>query len=171
MVKLNRVSKCERETILDFFGKDEFFGESAMRGGLRGESAVAVEDLVIMEWELKELSRIMVRCPELGGALLCMMADKMRRTHARIESMAIDHIPQRLIKVLLRLGEEFGEPDQGKLVHVRPITHELLAKYVGASREVVTQHMSELRWRHLVKYDRSGLYFDPDKLKKWLRVR
>ena len=52
-----------------------------------------------------------------------------------------------------------------------PITHKLLGKYVGTSREIVTQYMSELRRKHLVQYDRSGLDFDPVELKKLLVAR
>ncbi len=171
-VKLSRISESGREIVLDFLGADEFFGESAMRRqGTRGESAVAIYDVAVMEWQLGDLSRIMMRVPKLGGALLRVMADKISRTHARIENMAIDPIAQRLIKVLIRLGEEFGEPGPGTSVHVMPITHELLAKYVGTSREIVTQYMSQLRRKYLVQYDRSGLEFDPFELKKQLIAR
>ena len=99
------------------------------------------------------------------------MADKVSRANGRIESMAIDQISQRLIKALIRLAEEFGEPGLGTAVHVMPVTHELLAKYVGTSREIVTQHMSQLRKKNLVNYDRSGLDFDPIELKKQIVMR
>ena len=171
-VKLSRIAESGRETVLDLLGADEFFGESAMRRQeVRGESAMAVGDVAVMEWKLDELSDIMLRVPELGCALLRVMADKMSRAGAHIESMAIDPIVQRLIKALLRLGEEFGEPGPGTSVHVMPITHKLLGKYVGTSREIVTQYMSELRRKHLVQYDRSGLDFDPVELKKLLVAR
>ncbi len=171
-VRLSRISESGRETVLDLLGADKFFGESALRRQeIRGESAVAVGDVAVMEWKLDELSDILMRVPELGGALLRVAADKMNRAHARIESMAIDPIVQRLIKALIRLGEEFGEPGPGTSVHVMPITHDLLSKYVGTSREIVTQYMSELRRKHLVQYDRSGLDFDPVELKKQLVAR
>jgi len=171
-VKLSRISETGRETVLDFLGDDEFFGETAMqRRGIRGESAVALEAVTVMEWSLDDLSRIMMRSPELGGTLLRVMADKASHAHARIESMAIDQISQRLIKALIRLGEEFGDPGLGTSVHLMPITHELLAKYVGTSREIVTQHMSQLRKKSLVNYDRAGLDFDPVELKKQIVTR
>jgi CRP-like cAMP-binding protein len=51
-----------------------------------------------------------------------------------------------------------------------PITHELLAKYVGTSREIVTQHMSQLRRKGLLDYSRAGIEFDPVDLRKTLRA-
>lgn len=168
-VKLSRIAESGREIVIDFLGADEFFGESAMqRRGTRGESAVAIGDAAVMEWSLDELSGIMLRAPELGAALLRAMARRTSRMHARIESMAADPIAHRVVKALLRLGEEFGEPGPGPSVHVMPITHDLLAKYVGTSREIVTQNMSELRRKGLVQYSRSGLDFDPSALRNQL---
>lgn len=171
-VKLSRMAQSGRETVLDFLGADEFFGESAMqRRGLRGEAAAAIADAAVMEWSLDELNGIMLRAPELGGALLRAMADRTERMQARFESMAIDPIAQRVIKALLRLGEAFGEPGPGTSLHVMPITHDLLAKYVGTSRELVTQHMSALRRKNLVRYSRLGLDFDPVALQKQLAAQ
>jgi CRP-like cAMP-binding protein len=73
---------------------------------------------------------------------------------------------------LLRLGERFGEDKAGSAkLRLMPITHELLAKYVGTSREIVTQHMSQLRRKGVLDYSRSGIEFDPGELKKALRSR
>ena len=53
-----------------------------------------------------------------------------------------------------------------------PLTHELLARHVGTSREIVTQHMSQLRRRGLLDYSRSGLEFEPRGLRAELdRIR
>jgi CRP-like cAMP-binding protein len=99
------------------------------------------------------------------------MSRKLYEAHSRIESLAIDQISQRLAKVLLRLGEQFGEVSGATGVKVMPITHELLARYVGTSREIVTQHMSQLRRRGLVRYSRSGIEFAPAELKKSIAAR
>ena len=50
------------------------------------------------------------------------------------------------------------------------LTHELLAKYVGTSRDIVTQHMSQLRRKVLLDYSRAGLEVDPEILKRELEV-
>jgi CRP/FNR family transcriptional regulator len=106
----------------------------------------------------------------LGPALLRVLAKKIVEADSRIESLAIDQISQRLIKALLRLGERFGEPTDTSEIHIMPITHELLARYVGTSREIITQHMSQLRRQGLVKYSRAGMEFNPAELSKNLTV-
>ena len=171
-VKLSRISDGGRETVLDFCSPDSFFGESSLMGrSYRGEMAVALEDTSIMEWPSDELVRIMLRTPELGPSLLQVVATKLFEAGSRIESLAIDQISQRLVKALLRLGERFGESNDTSKVRLMPITHELLAKYVGTSREIVTQHMSQLRRKGLLDYSRAGIEFDSVELSKALRGR
>jgi CRP-like cAMP-binding protein len=72
------------------------------------------------------------------------------------------------MKVLLMLGQRFGERTDGSSIHILPVTHELLAKYVGTSREIITQHMSQMRRDGLLVYSRSGMDFDPDQLRRTL---
>ena len=169
-VKLSRIADSGRETVLDFIGRDSFFGESALlRKPYRGEMAAALENCSIMEWRVDELATIMIRTPELGPAMLRVMAQKIFDADRRIESLAIDQIVQRLVKALLSLGDRFGtREDDRPQVHLMPVTHELLARYVGTSREIITQHMSQLRRKGLVTYSRSGLEFSPIDLKRYL---
>jgi hypothetical protein len=42
-------------------------------------------------------------------------------------------------------------------VQMMPMSHDLLGRYVGAPREVITQHMNELRKRGWVSYSRQGI--------------
>jgi CRP-like cAMP-binding protein len=170
-VKLSRISDGGRETVLDFCVQDTFFGESSLMGRpYRGEMAVTMEDSAVMEWPTDELARLMMRTPELGPALLRVLAGKLYEADSRIESLAIDQISQRLVKTLLRLGERVGKTNGAPKIHLMPITHELLAKYVGTSREIVTQHMSQLRRKGLLDYSRAGIEFDPVDLRKTLRA-
>ena len=168
-VKLSRISDTGRETVLDFCSADSFFGESAIMGRRdRGESAVALEDSSVMEWTRDELGHLMMRTPELGPSMLRVMAAKLYDADSRIESLAIDQIAQRLVKVLLRLGDQLGAPSGPATLHIMPLTHELLARYVGTSREIITQHMSQLRRKGVLEYSRSGIDFKPDELRKVL---
>ena len=169
MVRVSRISRSGRETVLDCRGPDRFFGESCLLAEpYRGEMAVAQEDTLLMEWSASDLHEIMMRSPALGPSLLRMVASKLRDMEDRVESLATDQIPQRLVKVIMRLGEAFGEPSKGTQVHLMPITHELLAKHVGTSREIITQHMSRLRRDGLLAYSRAGMDFDPAALRRAL---
>ena len=165
-IKLSRISDTGKETVIDFCAQDSFFGESCLLGApYRGEIAVAQEDTSIMEWTTTDLHSILIRLPKLGPSLLRVLARKLQHADARIESLAIDPIAQRLIKALLRLADELGKPNGRSTIHIMPVTHELLARYVGTSREIITQHMSQFRRKGLVRYSRAGIEFDPGELR------
>ena len=169
-VKVSRISDSGRETVLDVESSESFFGLSGILGeGRRGEAATAWERSSVMEWRVEDLRELMARSPELGPSLMRMVAKKLIEADQRIESFAVDHIPRRLIKTLLRLGERFGE-STGSNGHLRlmPFTHELLARHVGTSREIVTQHMSQMRRKGVLDYSRAGLEFDPSVLRQEL---
>lgn len=169
-VKVSRISDNGRETVLDVESSESFFGLSGIVGeGPRGELATALEPSSVMEWRVEDLRELTAHSPELGASLMRMVARRLMEADRRIESFAVDHIPRRLIKTLLRLGERFGEAT-GANGHLRlmPFTHELLARHVGTSREIVTQHMSQMRRKGVLDYSRAGLEFDPSELRREL---
>ncbi len=171
-VKISRFSENGRETVIEVESSESFFGISGVMGGsVRGEMATALETSSVMEWRTDELHDLMMRTPDLGPSLVRMMAEKLTEADTRIESFAVDHIPRRLLKALLHLGERFGSTQADSTrIRLMPLTHELLAKYVGTSREIVTQHMSQLKRKGLLDYSRSGLEFDPPSLRRELEI-
>ncbi len=170
-VKISRFTASGREIVIDVEPRESFFGLTALLGegeGLRKEAARPLGTTQLMEWRLDELRDIIARAPELGAALMRMVARKLDDADRRIESFAVDHILRRLIKALLRFADRFGEPRAAGMVHLMPLTHDLLAKHVGTSREIVTQHMSRLRRRGVLSYSRTGLELHPAKLRSEL---
>jgi len=53
-------------------------------------------------------------------------------------------------------------------VRMAPFTHELLAQYVGTSREIVTYYMNQFRRRGYLRYSRKGITLYRDALNSWL---
>jgi len=53
-------------------------------------------------------------------------------------------------------------------VFMAPFTHEMLAQYVGTSREIVTHYMSQFRRDGLVRYSRAGIAIHCAALNVWL---
>ena len=47
-----------------------------------------------------------------------------------------------------------------------PITHESLSRYIGTSREQVTQRMNAFRRLGYVRYSRTGFILHPELLRK-----
>jgi hypothetical protein len=58
--------------------------------------------------------------------------------------------------------------DQDGTVSMPPFTHELLAQYVGTSREIVTHYMSQFRREGLLRYSRAAIAIHRAALIVWL---
>ncbi len=163
VVMVSRMSAAGGETVLGLERPDSFFGVTGVLGDARrSESAVTLRSCAVMEWPLAELETLMVRTPALGPALMRVVARKLVEAREHIDSLALDFVPQRLIKALLRLGEQFGKRrDESSTIRLMPLSHQILARHLGTSREIVTSHMLRLRKRGLLQYSRAGLEFDP----------
>jgi len=168
-VKVSRLAEAGKEVVLDFYHKDDFFGETGFLVSEKyGEQATAVDKTSLMLWTIAELKRLMMRTPALGPALLRVLAQKVLDANQRIESFCLDPINRRLVKTLLHLGQRFGQQTEDQMLHLLPTTHEQLARYVGTSREIVTQYMNQFRRDRLLRYSRRGVDLDVHALERYL---
>lgn len=168
-----RVSHCAtdgKQIVVDIYQPDEFFGESVfLRLPCCSEEARALENTKLMAWTGMEVEEIASRQPRLAVALLQVMVQRTMGFTQRIESLCVENIGQRVARSLLRLAERMGTMEKDGSVRMIPLTHELLAQYVGTSREVVTMHMNRLRREGYIRYSRKTLVLYRDALQDWLR--
>jgi len=167
-----RVAHCAndgKQIIVDIYQPDEFFGESVfLHLPCRSEEARALENTKLMAWTGQEVEDITARQPRLAVALLQVMVQRNLGFTQRIESLCVENIGQRVARALLRLADRMGSQEKDGSLRMLPLTHELLAQYVGTSREVVTMHMNRLRRLGYVRYSRKTIVLYRDALKDWL---
>ena len=72
-----------------------------------------------------------------------------------------------LARSLVRFSERLGTPEQDGSVRMAPLSHELLAEYVGTSREVVSHYMSEFRKRGYLSYSRKEILVYRNTWQEW----
>src|ERR1017187_4920933 len=165
-VGISRVAEAGTEGILDVVGPDELFGESAFLGAPRhSERATAIEKTTLMTWAISEMEDLVTKRPRLALALLQILAQRNGDLTGRIESFATDGVERRLARSLLRFSERLGTREEDGSVRMMPITHAWLSRYLGTSREVVTQHMNRLRKQGYLSYSRHGICLYHDALK------
>jgi len=119
-----------------------------------------------MIWERHEVEELVERQPRLGIALLQWLTERSIELTHRIESFSSEQIDQRLARSLINLSQRFGQLLEDGSIRMMPITHELLSRYVGTSREVVTQRMNEFRRLRYVRYSRKEIVLYPEVLGK-----
>jgi CRP/FNR family transcriptional regulator, cyclic AMP receptor protein len=168
-VGISQIAEDGTEVLLEIFRPEELFGESAFLDcPRRSERATAIEKVSLMMWAISDMEELVMKRPRLAVALLQILAQRNAELTRRIESLTIDTIERRLARSLLRLSERLGTPEEDGSVRMMPFTHEMLSRYVGTSREIVTQHMSRFRKQGHVIYSRHGILLYRDSLKTLL---
>ena len=97
------------------------------------------------------MENLVTKRPRLAVALLQVLAQRNAELHSPDREFAIDSVERRLARSLLRFSERFGTQEEGGSVRMMPLTHEMLSRYVGTSREIVTQYMNRFRKQGLRK--------------------
>jgi len=165
-VGISHTAEDGTAVLLDIIRPDELFGESAFHASTRRtEQAEAIERADVMSWTVTEMEDLVTKRPRLAVALLQVLAQRNAEYTRRIESFAIDSIARRLARSLLRFSQRLGTQEEGGSVSMIPLTHQMLSRYVGTSREIVTHHMNEFRKHGYVTYSRRGISLHRETLK------
>jgi len=165
-VGISQIAGDGSEVLLEIVRPDELFGESAfLDASRRSERATAIESAKLMTWAVSEMQNLVMQRPRLALALLQTLAKRNSEFTRRIESLSVDNVERRLARSLIRFSERLGAPEENGSVRIMPLTHEMLSRYVGTSREVVTQLMIRFRKQGYVSYSRHGILLNPDTLK------
>jgi CRP/FNR family transcriptional regulator len=169
-VKVSRMGDDGRQVVVDLYQPDEFFGESALLNlPHRSEQAAALDRTRLMAWSAAEIEDMVEKRPRLAVALLQILATRLIDFTQRIESLSVDNIARRLARSLIRFADREGTHGDNGSARMAPLTHELLAQYVGTSREIVTHYMNQFRKAGYLDYSRRGIVLDRNALGEWLQ--
>lgn len=169
-VKVCRLTVNGGQAVMDVYQTDELFGESTLIGSSLdwNETAAAIENTKVMAWTLDQVEHIAARRPQLAIALLQIVVQRSECFGQRIQSFSVDNIPRRLARALLRFSEQMGRQTEPGSVELSAFTHELLAQYIGTSREIVSQYMNQFRREGYLLYSRKGILLRPEMIRHWL---
>jgi CRP-like cAMP-binding protein len=122
-----------------------------------------------MAWSSAEIEDMVAKRPRLAVALLQILAKRSIDFTERIESLSVENIVRRLARSLIRFADREGARGENGSARMAPLTHELLAQYVGTSREIVTHYMNQFRKQGYLQYSRRGIVLDRNALGEWLQ--
>ena len=101
------------------------------------------------------------RDPALATKLLFSFSERLRQSDEAIESLLSREVSARLARLLLNLGERFGETTgSGTLINVR-LTHQDLANMIVSTREAVSKVMSEFQRLGLIEVRNRRIRLSP----------
>jgi CRP-like cAMP-binding protein len=157
-VRLGRLLDSGGELTLDVAGSGEIVGEEAVFGeSPRVRLAQALAPVTAAPLPVPALQTALARSPELALGLSRVVWERGRRLEARAVESSFADCRRRLCRTLLDMADRFGVDEAGgRSIAVR-LTHEELARLIGAARETVTPILVALRREGAIAYDRTRI--------------
>ena len=165
-VVMTRPSLSGREKVVSVIRAGDLFGELVLAPGLvaRKCHAQATEDCLVCKMPVTVMTGLMMRHPTLALEMMRMLAQRVVESQDEVERLSFESTEARVAEALLNLGQ--NSPEATDSVSVR-VTHEQLARMVGASRETVTGILGKMRRRGALSFNYGTVSFVPQDLKTY----
>jgi CRP/FNR family cyclic AMP-dependent transcriptional regulator len=145
-VKISRLGKEGKETILSIHDSGEFFGELALIDGKTTPAGVvAVENSTVAIISKNHFHSLLFTQQKVLENLLQILCSRLREAWQKIEMMNFSDASQRLKMLLNMLAETYGNKTmEGTVLRVKLI-HQDMADMTGLTRETVTRVLD--KWK------------------------
>ncbi|MED3575893.1 Crp/Fnr family transcriptional regulator [Cytobacillus praedii] len=151
-VRMYTITNNGKELTIDVLGVGHIFGEiSLFATGSHLIYAKAIEDSVICSIDKVQFEQIIIEKPDIALKIIKILSTRLKEMEEMLELMAYGSVRNKLLFLLNRLSEKFGEP-LNEHAGVGPewfqlgvkVTHQELASMMGSIRETVTELLNEL---------------------------
>ena len=151
-VRLYKIYGEYKEATVALLKDQGVFGELSLDEGSRQSTfAEALTDARVAVVRKSVLVEIIKRHPTFAMKLFYSFSERLRQSDEVIESLLSREVSTRLARLLLNLGERFGEATgSGTVLKVR-LTHQDLANMIVSTREAVSKVMGEFQRDGLVE--------------------
>src|SRR6185436_6004869 len=156
-VRISASASGGREVFLNIMEPGDTFGEIAVMDGLpRTAGATALDHATLVTIKRPDFLQLLEREPQLAIHLLKLLCERLRWTSELVEESAFLAGPARLAKRLMILASLHGRSSSIGRLELR-ISQAELARFLGISRQIVNQHLSEWRKNGWVDLGRSQI--------------
>jgi CRP/FNR family cyclic AMP-dependent transcriptional regulator len=143
-----------REVIFGILGPGELFGEmGVLDDNPRSATVIATATSQLVLIGKSEFKRVLQEKFEITQYIIRNLTQRLRRADRKIENLALLDVYGRVARLLLDMAEEVG----GKHVVTQKITKVDIAKMIGATREMVSRVMNDLRRQGLIEQRKDGI--------------
>ena len=161
-VRLYKIYGEYKEATVALLKDRGVFGEVSLGEGSRqrcfAETVTGARVVVVRKRVLVEAIK---RHPTFATKLLFSFSDRLRQSDEAIESLLSREVSARLARLLLNLGERFGETNgSGTVLNLR-LTHQDLANMIVSTREAVSKVMSEFQRVGLIEVRNRRIRLSP----------
>lgn len=172
-VRISLLEEDGREKIMALLKGGSLFGEDLV-GPLASSrvQAAAHQECWVSLIPRGEFLTLLGEKPALARNFLRVLWEKLQETREDVHDISFLDTTSRLLKLLLKLGRTYGNPvvSRSGLVKLRvSLSHEHLARFVGANRPHVSTIMSDLKGRGLLAYQGRRLLLNVEALEEFMR--
>ena len=130
-----------KELVLSILGPGDFFGEMAIIDGApRSATVMSVGESTVVIIGKQDFTTCLREMPDLAFNLLRSLARRVRNVNEHVRDLALLDVYGRVARTLLRLAKPKGD-----ILVTDAITQQEIANMVGASREMVSRVLTNLK--------------------------
>ena len=140
-VRVYRDDERGQEITLNILSKGQYFGEFALLSKApRVAHVAALEDTVAITATKKVFMKFFGNSAKVAWKVSEILTNKIRASTLNVSNLALLDVYNRVSKTLLKQASEVD----GQLI-VEGLTHQEIANMIGASREMVSRIMKDMR--------------------------
>ena len=152
-----------KEIVIDRLGPRQCFGEMALEGEPRSASVMTLEPCKLAVVERDQFRRFLAAEPDAAYALIVTLIRRARNLTRAIGSLALLDVYGRVARLLLDNAVE----DNGTLAVGERMSQQEIAKRVGASREMVSRIVTDLREGGYINIENDRIVIQRPLPKRW----
>lgn len=165
-IKVVKLTQGGQEAILEIFGAGDPLGAVvAYEGRPYPASAIVMEDATCLQIERNAYFALLEEHPSLVRGVLSGLNLRLVELTRRITELMGGRVENRMARLLMRLGQEFGRPEPGGIFVPMSLTRQEIADMTGTTVETCIRVMS--RWSKdglVLTEDKGFRILDPDAL-------
>ncbi len=151
LVKVSLFDEEGKEYILDFIGKDGFFGELSLIDELpRSAYVTGVENSQFLVIKRQDFMRLLQENPTITISILKTLSKRLRAADERIKGLAFLNVEARILKYLIDVGRKAGVRIKDYIVIEKGPSQIEIASSCGCSRETVSRMIKSLMEKRII---------------------
>jgi CRP-like cAMP-binding protein len=155
-IKVGTITEDGHEIIYDVRKGGDIVGELCASEQPRHDRAVALEQAEIVAVPLDDVLEIIQKDRNLLRQLVQVFCNSLSDAYDQLNSLAFSDVVHRLVRVLLKLGNEMGRAGKEGTEISAYLTQEEISQMVAVRRERVSTAMNFLRNQKLIDYSNHG---------------
>jgi CRP/FNR family cyclic AMP-dependent transcriptional regulator len=148
-IKVFVVGVDGREIVLSTQDAGTHFGDMMLDDGLRSASVMTLEPCRLAALSRDAFRGFLMQHPDTALALIKNLIRRTRTMNDRVRDLTLVDVSGRVAKLLLSLAREVD----GRLIVEEPLTQQQIGERIGASREMVSRVLKDLKADNFVRLE------------------